>query len=265
MHAGIPLALALPERFHACVAGSRVVIAEADPADLSEGGLERLAMFSENGSLQDKMPAATWSALTQSLRAAIPPPLLSQIRPWMVLSLLTQKRIEELGRSNGSVAMDVALIGIARSRNMDLRFLETAAEQIALMNGLPEASQIRFLRDMIENPQTTDRMIRDMLEAYESGDADRMTRVIFRPDYMREFPEFFSRVYADRNRRWRPVLSSEVQRGRAFIAVGLAHLLGTEGLLAMLRRDGVPVTRVSATHHCTPAGEAIREGATRPD
>jgi hypothetical protein len=47
-----------------------------------------------------------------------------------------------------------------------------------------------------------------------------------------------------RNHTWRTVLGPELVQGHAVVAVGAAHLLGEQGLLALLRADGFTVERL---------------------
>ena len=45
-----------------------------------------------------------------------------------------------------------------------------------------------------------------------------------------------------RNRNWLPKIKQESARQRTLFAVGSMHLAGSNGLIALLRRDGYTVT-----------------------
>ena len=47
-----------------------------------------------------------------------------------------------------------------------------------------------------------------------------------------------------RNRRWLPAIEQAVRGGGAFVAVGCSHLIGDQGLVALLRARGLAVTRM---------------------
>jgi uncharacterized protein YbaP (TraB family) len=52
-------------------------------------------------------------------------------------------------------------------------------------------------------------------------------------------------MLVDRNRDWLPKLEALfARRGRAFVVVGAAHLIGPDGLLAMLRARGYTVEQM---------------------
>jgi len=47
-----------------------------------------------------------------------------------------------------------------------------------------------------------------------------------------------------RNERWIPFLEQLAHEGGAFVAVGAAHLVGKDGVVALLRAHGYRVARV---------------------
>ena len=55
----------------------------------------------------------------------------------------------------------------------------------------------------------------------------------------------YQRLLVDRNKAWLPKLEVLFARPRpAFVVVGAAHLVGTDGLIAMLRAKGYTITQL---------------------
>ena len=55
----------------------------------------------------------------------------------------------------------------------------------------------------------------------------------------------YERLLLDRNRNWLPQIDALFSRtGRAFVVVGAAHLVGPDGLLAMLKARGIAVEQL---------------------
>lgn len=52
------------------------------------------------------------------------------------------------------------------------------------------------------------------------------------------------KILLARNKAWMPALTQALNSGRAFIAVGAAHLGGRNGILPMLQRKGYKITRI---------------------
>ena len=55
----------------------------------------------------------------------------------------------------------------------------------------------------------------------------------------------YQRLLVDRNRNWLPKIEALFARkGRAFVVVGAAHLVGPDGLLAMLKAKGYTIEQM---------------------
>jgi uncharacterized protein YbaP (TraB family) len=60
---------------------------------------------------------------------------------------------------------------------------------------------------------------------------------------MNDAPEVYETLLAGRNRRWMPKVESCIQTSRCFVVVGAAHLLGSDGLIALLKARGYSVVQ----------------------
>jgi uncharacterized protein YbaP (TraB family) len=57
-----------------------------------------------------------------------------------------------------------------------------------------------------------------------------------------EFPEVFNKMVIDRNRAWVPTIVELLEGDRnAMVVVGSMHLVGEEGVVALLRQKGFSV------------------------
>ena len=74
-------------------------------------------------------------------------------------------------------------------------------------------------------------------DAYAAGDLPVMEQVFGRDPT--------GTMLAPRNRRWLPKLEAYLAGGGAFVAVGIGHLVGPEGLPALLAADGYRVERAA--------------------
>ncbi len=58
-------------------------------------------------------------------------------------------------------------------------------------------------------------------------------------------PKLYQRMLVDRNRDWLPKIEALfARRGHALVVVGAAHLIGPDGLLAMLRAKGYTIEQM---------------------
>jgi len=192
------------------------------------------------------MPAATWEALTRELDGTFPAMLLDRLRPWVPVTLLAETRIARLGGASNAEPMDGRITREARGRGVSVDFLETAQQQLAIMNSIPSGHFVRELGELLDAGGEGERELRAMLQAYRQGDEAAMTRLVFDPQDVREMPEYYERLFTRRNHAWVGSLLTELRgEGGLFVAVGLGHLLGDQGVCALLRARGLEVRRVA--------------------
>jgi hypothetical protein len=62
---------------------------------------------------------------------------------------------------------------------------------------------------------------------------------------MREMPALYEAMVVRRNRNWIPKIRALLAKpGTHFVVVGVAHLVGRDGILKMLAEKGVKVKRL---------------------
>jgi len=230
-HLGVSLEDALPAPHRIRLSEARKIIAEMDIAALNPQAMMQGAVLPPGESLRAMMPPATWDALTREVGASMPPALLDRFRPWVPVTMLAETRIAEMGGQATSEPMDGRIVRDARDRGARVGFLETADQQLAIMNSIPSRHFVRELGAL--------------LAAYRRGDEEAMTRLVFDPEDVREMPEYYDLLFTRRNRAWMGQLLPELRgEGGLFVAVGLGHLLGREGLVHALRAEGLAVRRI---------------------
>lgn len=121
------------------------------------------------------------------------------------------------------------------------RAFETPAEQIGYLSGAPLPDQIASLRETLgeleQGPASYQRLVR----AWMAGDASAIRKQALAP-MIEQAPGVYRRLVVDRNRRWLPLILDRLNgRGEAVMVVGVGHLVGSDGLPALLRAQGVRV------------------------
>jgi len=154
---------------------------------------------------------------------------------------LALARVDAVGDPQGGV--DRALIAAFAGR--PVRELEGAAAQLAIFDRLPEAQQRAMLAAVVRESAAPGRDPERLQRAFLAGDAATI-EASTRQGILAE-PALHEALLAARNRRWAealgPVLAGEA---RPLIAVGAAHLVGPEGLAALLAAKGYRVRRLPA-------------------
>jgi uncharacterized protein YbaP (TraB family) len=176
------------------------------------------------------LPTDDWYELANALRGRIREDDLRRARPWYAMSLLTTYMVPDPGPS-----MDVLLAKRAQELAMPVEHLETWKEQLEVLN---QAVGVKDLEEAIHARESMRCDLGRLRAAYLSGDTPTMQALLV-------IPRTAESMLHSRNRKWLPKIEGYVGNGGAFVAVGLGHLLGDQGLPAMLQRAGYTVERAT--------------------
>ena len=121
--------------------------------------------------------------------------------------------------------------------------LEGASRQLAIFDALPETDQRDLLRAVLVDADALDGKDEDLADSWRKGD---MTRIeVETRSGMLADPELRKALFTDRNTRWAAQIVSEMNQGRRpFVAVGAAHMVSPDGLVARLASAGYTVSRI---------------------
>ncbi len=124
-----------------------------------------------------------------------------------------------------------------------VRELEGAGGQLAIFDALPEADQRAMLAAVVSETASAKARAAQLRKAWLTG--DEATLLAASNTGIMTDPELREALLVARNRRWDSVIAAMLaQVPKPLVAVGTAHLIGPEGLTAMLRARGYRVTRI---------------------
>jgi hypothetical protein len=161
----------------------------------------------------------------------------STTETWAAAIMLAQVDAE----GNPENGVDRALIRDFAGR--DVREFEGAADQLVIFDRLPERDQRDLLEGVVREASDENADRGRLRRAWLSGDIavlEEATNTGIMAD-----PELRAALLVDRNTRWLALLAGELRAPeRPLVAVGAAHLVGPDGLPAMLEARGYIVRRV---------------------
>jgi uncharacterized protein len=124
---------------------------------------------------------------------------------------------------------------------VERRAFETPAEQIGYLSAAPVPDQVASLRETLDELDQGPASYQRLVRAWMAGDARALRREALQP-MMRQSPGVYKSLVADRNRRWVETIAERLQSsGEAVVIVGVGHLVGPDGVPALLRRRGFTV------------------------
>jgi len=124
-----------------------------------------------------------------------------------------------------------------KKQNKHCNSLESARKQMTLLSAIPIPQQTQsFNTSWQEFKSQCD----TMLQLYLSGKIEELYKITTQ-SYT---PQLMESLLNSRNRTWLSILISNLPRASCFIAVGAAHLPGTNGLIELLKAQGFTLTPV---------------------
>jgi uncharacterized protein YbaP (TraB family) len=217
----------VPPAAHAALESAAHFASELGDTDPDPEQLRERARLPRGKGLDALLPAGDWWDLRDALRGVVAEDVLARARPWFAMTQLTS-----VMAPSPRLTMDVALAQRARERKIPVDALETWEQQLTALDA---AVTLADLQQAIHERKTMRCSIERLLTAYAAGDLDAMGQLLGVAQS--------ETLLAARNRRWLPALERYLAARGAFVAVGVSHLAGAQGLPAMLARAGYTVER----------------------
>lgn len=218
-------------------------ISGADPARVM-GILQRYGVDPERRLSQKLAPADLATLSRQADLARI-----DHLRPWAAAMMLSMQPVMERGATLEAGA-DLAMTRVTRAEAKRLRAFETLEDQARTFASLPEPAEVQYLTNVIREragprvPLPSLLPKPDLETAWLAGDLARLAPGLV-DDMKASNPAFYDALLKRRNVAWADQLAEAMAgSGVELVNVGALHLVGDEGLPALLTARGFSVTRV---------------------
>ncbi|WP_022982320.1 TraB/GumN family protein [Ideonella sp. B508-1] len=231
----------------------------SDPATLSD--LQRLARQTPDHAL----PPTLEARLQQQEDAACLGRALKDWRPEMRVTTLSVMSLRDEGL-DPAWGVDALLIGMAKGLQIPVTPLETPAQQMAALLQPRRSATEALVRDTLDEMDRGDdrRTLRRLAQAWADGRLDELETYPQWCDCLKSPQEkaMMRRLLNDRN----GPMADKIARlhkgeGGLFVAVGSLHMVGPQGLPALLAARGFTVTRVTWPSPAPAAVPAAASGA----
>jgi uncharacterized protein YbaP (TraB family) len=167
--------------------------------------------------------------------------LTATFQPWFAALMLDEIQMSKLGFSASS-GVDEQLATRAASDNKEVIGLETVEDQLGVFSQLSLDEQRRYMRFSLDGLDSAAADIAATVTAWREGDTKALEKLL--NDDFREFPDLRRRLTVDRNQRWLEKIVPMLEGNHDYlVVVGALHLVGSGGLVDLLRKRGFEVTQ----------------------
>lgn len=251
LHFGAESFYPLPEAVLSAYRKSPILAVELDIETLPEGTsqhlVERLGQYRDSRQLSETLAPALWDSLSHRAEVlGLNPEQLLRLKPWLAALQLVNLQVAQSDYQH-KLGLDNHFLLMARADpDKDIHQLETLEQQLALFAGLSERQQADFLEHTLKTFDTGKAQLKSLAEAWQEGDAEALEEAILGAFNHREYSQrLYHRVFRRRNLAMAETAVGYLGRGeQVFLVVGVGHLLGEEGLVALLEARGYRVSRL---------------------
>jgi uncharacterized protein YbaP (TraB family) len=225
------------------------------PMDMA-GQLKAAGALMGNESLFDVLPKDLLSRAEAELKRINPALDLQPFARMKIWALaITLVMLEEQFKNPGGLPLDAILYANAEEANKQVGGIETFEEQVGVFEGFSKEEQIVMLRATLDDMERDRKEGRSQLEelrkTYLAGDLTKLDKVL--NDWMTTLdPKLLARfmdvLLTKRNHVMAERIAAKLKAapGKSqFFAIGAGHLIGDEGVIKLLEKQGLKVTRVT--------------------
>jgi uncharacterized protein YbaP (TraB family) len=251
-HALRPSDYPLAPEVDAAFADAERVAFELAPAELESPTLAQemlaAATFPAGQDLRGALPADTYAMLEAYSQAnGLPLAVFARTEPWFVGLVVTMSGMQKAGL-DPKQGLDRHLIALAAKAGKPAIGLESGYDQIRALDSMDAAEQLQMLEEALDSSADFKAEL-DKVHGYWRRGDEQALHAHMAVELRKEYPLLYEAINVERNRAWLPKVRAMLDAEReddALVVVGALHLLGEDGLVAMLRGQGYAVERVRA-------------------
>jgi uncharacterized protein len=223
---------------------SDLLVEEVDLGDMQEPGTQfqmlSRGMLPSDQSLDKIVSPETFAAVSKRFAdMGMPIEPIKRFKPWLAALTLMAMEWQKAG-FDANLGLDKHFYDRAQADGKSVEGLETVEYQLSRFDEMPAALQDRLLAETLKGIDTEQANMTKLVESWRAGDSTTVERIVLKD--LQQEPQLYQRLLVERNKNWLPKLEVLFSRkGHAFVVVGAAHLVGPDGLIAMLKAKGYTV------------------------
>jgi uncharacterized protein len=226
---------------------SDLLVEEVDLAEMldpmAQMNILTRGMLPSNQTLDKVLSAPTLALVrkaTGDLGADASP--LLRFKPWMLAIALQGMELMKAG-FDPALGLDQHFYDQAKGAGKAVQGLETVEFQISRFDTMSMDQQDRMLAETLNELATETATVGKLGDAWKAGDVAAIERIALAD--LKSDPVMYQRLLVERNKNWMPKIEALFARkGHAMVVVGAAHLVGADGLVAMLKAKGYAVEQL---------------------
>ena len=235
------------DKVFAVIPQTDVVVGEMDMSNMLGMQLKMLkVIMMKDSTMHDLLNTEDYSLVDTQLKEVVGTGLdkLGKMKPAMLSALYEVKLyMKQNNTKKEPEAVDIVFQKAGKKAKKKIIGLETIDQQMdILFNSMSLKSQAESLLKAVKDKDKSLDQLKQLNEAYLSGDLKRMSDLSNSDDQMT--PEEKKILIVNRNNNWIGQLKALMPKQSCFVAVGCLHLVDEVGLIQQLKSAGYTVEAV---------------------
>ncbi len=227
---------------------SDFLVVEANVNDIRKADVQRLmesALYPANDTLEKHLSAETYERVRKDMGGlGIPSELVNKQKPWFLAMTVVALETVKLGL-DPKLGIDMHFLSKAEGKKRILE-LESLDYQISVLSGLSDKDQELFLLYTLKDLNILEQELDKMIQAWISGDTKAMESLMTRSvSEDKRLSSIYEKLVSERNKKMASKIGDFLKAKETyFIIVGAGHLVGSQGIIELLKRDGYRVEQL---------------------
>ncbi len=232
----------IPTAIEKAYQDAEILIMEIDVDDLDPiemaGMVNELGVIKDGSTLQEIMgPSLYEEAADYASQLDIPFLMLAQTEPWLAAITIEQMMLLRIG-FNPEYGIEFHLSAKASEDSKEILGLESVREQLEFLDKLSLSAQRSLLIQTLRESLNIEENLDLLIDAWRHGDIDFLEENLLAE--MQRYPELYRTLIVDRNEAWVEQIRNLIgEQDDYLIVVGTLHLVGDDGLPALLSEIGI--------------------------
>ncbi|MEO6549599.1 MAG: TraB/GumN family protein [Ferruginibacter sp.] len=223
------------DQLKTALTGADLVYMEMDMDDPSMllGGFMMMNM-KDGKKLQDLYTMEEYQKIASFFKDSLSTPfsMLQRIKPFFLVAMLYPKLMPCTTLSG----VEEELVKMAKQQKKEIKGLETMEFQSAVFDSIPYEEQAKELLKSIDSLPAYKNYFDTMITVYKSQRLGEIENLFKDTEFGMENHQDL--LLNDRNKNWVVQLKTIMAKQGVFVAVGAGHLVGKQGLISLLRKEG---------------------------
>jgi len=168
--------------------------------------------------------------------------MMEPMRPWLAAATLGLAPLTQAGVDPNSGVESVLTAEFNKTKR-PVQGFETVSQQFHFFADLPAKTELDYLNLSIDDFAKGPELFKQLVDAWYKGDQEGIDHLID-DEWRAKYPEIYQVLIAKRNLYFAQRIEELIKgEGTTFVAIGAGHYVGTDGIIALLAKDGFKAER----------------------